>query len=191
MARTFPATLLDDDIKSNAERKVFDALRDQLSDEWTVFHSVSVIYRDHAQGARDDEGDFVLCHPGRGIVCLEVKGGGLECRHGSWFRLPLGAAKEPMRDPFTQALDHRYALKRKIEEQKGWKDRKLFLAHALAFPDISVHKLVLAPDAPPQIVLDRNDIGDISAAVERVLAYHEGSRDKREAPGARGVAMLE
>ncbi len=74
MARTFPRSLLDEDLKSNAERKVFEVLRDQLSDEWSVFHSASVIYRDHAEGARDDEGDFVLCHPERAIVCLEVKG---------------------------------------------------------------------------------------------------------------------
>jgi hypothetical protein len=191
MARTFPRTLLDDDIKSDAERKVFGALRDQLSEDWTVFHSASVIFRDHAEGARDDEGDFVLCHPERGIVCLEVKGGGLECRYGEWFRLPGGAAKERMRDPFGQALDHRYALARKIAEQDGWKDRKLFLVHALAFPDISVHKLVLAPDAPQEILLGRSDLDDMPAAIERVLAYHAGSRDKREAPGPEGVAMLE
>src|SRR5690242_18537832 len=123
MARTFPAQLMDDDLKSAAERKVFDAVRDQLPDDWTVFHSASVIFKDHAEGARDDEGDFVLCHPERGIVCLEVKGGGLECRHGEWFRLPAGAEKERMRDPFTQALDHKHALRRKIAEQPGWRDR--------------------------------------------------------------------
>ena len=192
MARTFPRTLLEEDLKSNAERKVFEALRDQLSDEWSVFHSASVIYRDHAQGARDDEGDFVLCHPDRGIICLEVKGGGLECQHGTFYRLPAGGGKrERMPDPFGRALDHRYALQRKIAEVDGWQDRRLFLIHALAFPDISVHKLVLGPDAPPQIIADRNDLSDMGAVIERVLAYHEGSRDKRVAPGPDGEAMLE
>lgn len=154
MARTFPRTLLDEDLKSDPERRVFEALRDQLPDEWSVFHSASVIYRDHAEGARDDEGDFVLCHPDRGIVCLEVKGGGLECRFGEWFRRS-GGEPERMRDPFSQALDHKHALKRKIAEVEGWKDRRLFLIHALAFPDIPVAALVLAPDAPPEIVLDQ------------------------------------
>jgi hypothetical protein len=192
VARTFPRTLLDEDLKSKAERKVFEALRDQLSDEWSVFHSASVIYRDHAQGARDDEGDFVLCHPDRGIICLEVKGGGLECQHGTFYRLPAGGGKrERMPDPFGRALDHRYALQRKIAEVDGWQDRRLFLIHALAFPDISVHKLVLGPDAPPQIIADRNDLSDMGAVIERVLVYHEGSRDKRVAPGPDGEAMLE
>ena len=192
MARTFPRTLLEEDLKSKAERKVFEALRDQLPDEWSVFHSASVIYRDHAQGARDDEGDFVLCHPDHGIVCLEVKGGGLECQHGTFYRLPAGGGpRERMRDPFGQALDHRYALQRKIAEVEGWEDDDLLLVHALAFPDISVHKLVLGPDAPPQIVADRNDLSDMAAVIERVLDYHEGSRDKRVAPGPEGEAMLE
>ncbi len=192
MARTFPRTLLEQDLKSKAERKVFEALRDQLSDEWSVFHSASVIYRDHAEGARDDEGDFVLCHPERAIVCLEVKGGGLECQHGAFYRLPSGGTpRERMPDPFAQALNHRYALQRKIAELEGWNDRRLFLIHALAFPDIPVHKLVLGPDAPPQIVADRNDLSDMAAVIERVLAYHEGSRDKRVAPGSEGEKMLE
>ena len=80
-----------------------------------MFHSASVIYRDHADGAQDDEGDFVLVHPERGIVALEVKGGGIECRHGEWFRLDRAGKPERMRDPFTQALDHRYSLERKLE----------------------------------------------------------------------------
>ncbi len=191
MARTFPRTLLDEDVKSKAERRVFQALRDQLPDEWSVFHSASVIYRDHAEGARDDEGDFVLCHPDRGIVCLEVKGGGLECQYGEWYRLRKGAPRERMRDPFSQAIDHRYALQRKIAEVPGWEERKLFLVHALAFPDIPVGKLVLAPDAPQEIVLDRNDLGDVGAFVDRLLSFHEGSRDKRTPPGPDAEAMLE
>jgi NAD(P)-dependent dehydrogenase (short-subunit alcohol dehydrogenase family) len=191
MARTFPRELLDEDLKSTAERKVFEALRDQLSDEWAVFHSASVIYRDHAEGARDDEGDFVLCHPDQGIVCLEVKGGGIECRHGAFYRLPAGGPRERMPDPFGRALNHRYALQRKIAEVDGWQDDRLFLVHALALPDISVHSLVLGPDAPPQIVADRNDLSDVGAFIDRVLAYHEGSRDRRVAPGPEGEAMLE
>ncbi len=50
-----------------------------------------------------------------------------------------------MADPFGRAPDHRYALERKIAEVEGWKSRRLFLVHAVAFPDISVHQLVLGP----------------------------------------------
>lgn len=189
MANAFPRTLLADEVKSKAEVKVFDALRDSLGDEWDVYHSVSWLIRDHAEGATDGEIDFVLCHPERGIVCLEVKGGGLECNHGEWSRI-AGGGKERMKDPFLQAIDHTHDLRRKIAAQKEWRHHGLFICHALAFPDISVHKLVLSPDAPAEIVIDRNGMNDIAAAIDRVLEFHAGSRDKREMPGSDGKRML-
>lgn len=185
-----PRTLLPSDVESKAEEKAFAALEAQLSDEWDVFHSAAVIYREDGKGAQDDECDFVLCHPERGIVVLEVKGGGIECRHGEWKRVARGGGTERMNDPFKQAADHRYSLQRKIDEVEGWRGKDLFLVHAQWFPDISVHELVLAPDAPPEIVLDRNDLDDVPAAIEKALAYHEGSREKRKAPGKAGASML-
>jgi hypothetical protein len=95
-----------------------------------------------------------------------------------------------MPDPFTRALDHRYALERKISEANGFGGKKLFIVHALALPDIVIHQLALAPDAPREILVDRSDLEDLAAAVERVLAYSEGSRDRRVMPAA-GEAMLE
>jgi hypothetical protein len=189
MAHMYPRTLLDAEVESAGEKRVFRVVRDGLDEKWDVFHSVSWMIRDPAEGARDGEIDFVLCHPERGIVCLEVKGGGIECQHGEWFRLVDGK-RERTKDPFKQALDHRYTLERKVAAVEGWKKRKLFIVHALAFPDITVHELVLAPDAPPEIVIDRNGLKDVPAALDRVLAYHAGAREKRELPGEEGAAML-
>lgn len=62
--------------------------------------------------------------------------------------------------------------------------------HALAFPDITVHELVLAPDAPHQIVIDRIELRDVPRAIEQVLTFHEGSRDGRSAPGDHGADVL-
>jgi hypothetical protein len=190
MAIMYPRTLLAADVKSEAEKRVFDIIRDGLSDEWEAYHSASWMLRDPAEGAKDGEIDFVLCHPDKAIVCLEVKGGGLECRHGEWFRIKDGG-RERMPDPFGQALDHRYDLGRKLEKSAlGRAARDVLIVHALAFPDITVHKLVLGPDAPPEIVIDRNDVKDIEPAVERVLDYHRGAREKRKPPGSAGADAL-
>ena len=189
MARMYPAELLLDDVKSRQERDMFDALRDELSDEWEVFHSASFMLRDHVTGADDDEVDFVLVHPDRAIVCLEVKGGGFQCRNGEFFRTKDGA-RERMKDPFQQALDHRYEFRRYLDAHAKGAGSDTFLVHALAFPDLSVHSLVLAPDAPHEIVIDRIEIREgMVSAIDKVLAYHEGSRDKRQAPGG-DVAKL-
>jgi hypothetical protein len=185
----YPKTLVADE-QNPSEVKVFASLRDGLSDEWEVFHSVSWMIRDHAEGSKDGEIDFVLCHPDEGILCLEVKGSGIECRHGEWSRLADGK-RERIKDPFKQALDHTYALRRKIEEQKEWKASNLFIAHALAFPQVTVHQLALAPDAPAEILIDRNDLkDDPEGSVRRALDFHRGSRDKRKAPGEEGAQML-
>src|SRR5215211_5612308 len=141
MARMHPRTLHSDDVKSAAEAKVFDLIRDRLDDDWEVFHSVSWVRRDNVEGALDGEIDFVLAHPRAGIVVLEVKGGDIDCRFGEWTRRVDGAA-ERMEDPFQQALDHRYDLQRLVG-RTDW-----LIAHCVAFPDVPVPKLKLAPDAP-------------------------------------------
>jgi AAA domain/Nuclease-related domain/UvrD-like helicase C-terminal domain len=189
MARMYPRTLLDDDVKSPAEGRVFGVLRDGLPDEWEAYHSASWMMRDSGKGALDDEVDFVLCHPEEGILCLEVKGGGIECRHGEWFRI-IDGKRARAKDPFAQALDHRYEFGRRLDRVEGIRPSDLFLVQGLSFPDITVHKLVLAPDAPPEIVIDRNDLAEVDEAIERVLAFHRGAREKRKPPGEKGATAI-
>ena len=187
----YPRTIVDADVKTESERKVFGLLRDQLPDEWEVFYSVSWIDRDPFEGARDGEIDFVLCRPDQPLVCLEVKGGGIECQHGAWYRTEPGGKRERIPDPFGQALDHRYDLERLLEKQPGWKRGKSLIAHALVFPFTSVHQLALAPDAPREILIDRREANDdLVAALDRALAYHRGARDKRALPGQDGVTAV-
>ena len=63
--------------------------------------------------------------------------------------------------------------------------------HAIALPDVTVHQLVLAPDAPREILLDRTDVREgIGPAIARVLDYHRGARERRRPPGEEGAAML-
>lgn len=189
MARTYPRSIIEDDLKSRAEGRVFELIRDGLDDDWEAYHAVSWIARDHAEGAIDGEIDFVLCHPEKAIVCLEVKGGDFECDGREFFRTVDGL-RERMRDPFRQALDHRYALERRLEAARPGLGRGLFLVHGLVLPDISVHSLVLAPDAPHQIVIDRIELRDLPGAIEGLLKYHRGSREKRRPPGAEGAGIL-
>jgi hypothetical protein len=109
VAIMYPRELLAGESKSRGEEKVFAALRDGLPDEWEAFHSASWIATDDGAGAVDGEIDFVLCHSDEGVVCLEVKGGSIECRAGEWSTVRDGQ-RQRMKDPFTQALDHRYDL---------------------------------------------------------------------------------
>src|SRR5918998_789027 len=100
MARMFPRRLLEDEVKSRGEITVFRALEAALPDDWEVFHSVGWVRRDSGSGAEDGEIDFVVAHPDHGILCLEVKGGDIECRHGEWLRRK-DSTWERARDPFA------------------------------------------------------------------------------------------
>lgn len=190
MATMYPRTLRPGGGHTQSEEKVFNTLRDNLSDEWHAFFSVGWVDRDPAEGADDGEIDFVLGHPEHGIVCLEVKGSGIECRHGEWSRIEPDRSRVGIKDPFKQALDHRYDLERKIDKIDGWKGKDLFIAHCLAFPQITIHQLSLAPDAPRELLIDRTELGSLDEAIARVVAYHRGARDKRKALGEDGIEML-
>ncbi len=171
---------------------VYHALAEGLGDEWRVYHGVSFLRRDHATGARPDEVDFVLVNPDRAIICLEVKGGGIESRGGEFLRI-TATGREHMPNPFTTALDHRFEFARFIDDHRPpVRTKEVFFVHALAVPDISVHAWQLAPDAPEEIVIDQIEMrGGMAGALAKVLAYHEGSRDTRVAPGAEMAGFLD
>src|SRR4051794_11579141 len=188
MAQMFPASLYPDDTRSRAEVKVYDAFRDQLGDDWDVFHSTSWTVRRGEKGSWDGEIDFVVSHSDHGFLCVEVKGGAVRftsdgrCERkekGSW--VPYGT------DPFDQAVGHTHALRRLINEMPGWRERRPLIGHAVSFPNISVGPIRMPPRAPRQIIIDRNDVREIEGAVLRAFAFHSGTRN--EAPGDRGRQM--
>ena len=189
MARMYPRTLHGDDLKSEAEGKVFKALEERLDDAWEVFHSMAWVVRDKDTGSDDGEIDFVLVHPEEGVLCLEVKGGGIECQHGEWYGIHAGK-RERIKDPFTQAVDHTYALRRKIGGMPAKGGGELLIGHGVAFPDISVHQLALAPDAPAELIVDRNELATIDESVARILAFHRGSGAGPWGPGVAGAKKL-
>jgi hypothetical protein len=186
----FPRTLLAGDGTSPGEAKVFAALRDGLDRSWDVFHSVGILRGGPGgEAARDAEVDFVLAHPEHGVVCLEVKGGDIECRHGEWLRRIDGTMRR-VTDPFAQVTAQHYALRDLLHERTGLAKQRLKLARGVVLADVPVHALVLGTDAPPEIVIDRHGVQDIAAAVHRVVAFAAGARDLRVAPDQEVVRDL-
>lgn len=77
---------------SQAERAVWAALAARLPAGWYGWHSLRVRDRNGYEG----EGDFVLAHPERGLLVLEVKGGSIEQRDGLWFQNGRPMEKAPL-----------------------------------------------------------------------------------------------
>src|SRR3954447_25634499 len=130
-----------------SEQRVFAVLR-QLSDDWTVFHSVGWQSERHGRQG-DGEADFLLLHR-KGLLVLEVKGGSIDIHDGQW----MSNAKS-IRDPFQQALDSRKALQRYVLE-KIPDVGSLHTGHAVCFPDVRLRQRSLGAEAPPVLTIDRD-----------------------------------
>ena len=81
MARMIPS-VISPEIKSNAERKIFEWFRDDPETEgWVVLHSLGIAnHRTVLYG----ELDFFVIAPKLGVFALEVKGGRVSCNEGIW-----------------------------------------------------------------------------------------------------------
>lgn len=158
--------LKEDQPSEDSESKVAIALR-ALPDDWIVFHHVSwQSKRGGRQG--DGEADFLVLHPKRGLLVLEVKGGGVEIHDGRWSSINRRGERNDIKNPFEQATDSKHAL-------LGWL-RELGLAgrarigHAVAFPHmLTLPNFGLA--GSPAISLASPDLGAIVRSIDRCFDH--------------------
>lgn len=103
------------DNKSKAELKVFDALSECFCDDdfCFAFHSVNITNNPYKLTS---EADFVvLCE--YGLFVLEVKGGRIISQNGKWFTINKNNEELQIQNPFKQAKDAFYFIRKKIKEQ--------------------------------------------------------------------------
>jgi hypothetical protein len=182
MARMIP-TPIARETKSDAERLLYDALRDALDDDYVVFHSVAWQGVNGEGRRRDGEADFVIAHPRLGILVLEVKGGAIrhDPRDGRWISTGRGGRDVHIHDPFAQARESKYALRDAlVSAEPALKSGRFNLGHAVAFPDVVIGDALLRPDQPRQIVLDKADLADVAAWIARAMDYWQ-SKAPRDA----------
>ena len=128
--------------RSNAEKRIFDLLKnDPDTESWIALHSLGLSARaDKPYG----EIDFVVIIPGGGIICLEIKGGGISCANGIWATTDKhGQVHTMTRSPFMQAREGMFALREAMEFHFGSNHNvmKCTIGYIVVFPDV---------DAPPQ-----------------------------------------
>lgn len=137
MAKMIPP-ILHPSIKSNAERKIFDILKNtQGTDEWIVLHSLALT---SVKNKLYGEIDFILLIPYKGIFVLEVKGGRVKREKGVWlFKNRFGEVTQKTEGPFEQVKNATFSL---INEIKFRRDQlhqnidHIFFSWGVMFPDI-------------------------------------------------------
>lgn len=169
-----------DDDDPDSERTIFDLLQeDANADGWVILHSI----RPNVSGRRRRrEIDFLVLIPDRGVLCLEVKGGGFEVEDGVWRR--PNSPEERTESPINQAESAMYQLKNELDNVFGneWQDSELPLGCVVIFTDTNWPQGIRDPDRPviglPQLLKE-----DRVTLAEQLGSIMQGIRE--ETPQAR------
>lgn len=172
MARMIPAVPVNN-IAHDSEALVYAALEGGLSKKYTVFHSypwLRLWRGDEGRALLEGEADFVVVHPERGLLVLEVKGGKVHHEDGRWHRRVRDSLK-PIRDPFEQARRNMHALLSIIKEYSGGALGRDDLAHGYAvwFPHLDYNG-TLPANTHADIVLTQRHLDDPGPAVRAALS---------------------
>lgn len=196
MAIVFPEHLpkyVTDDPARDGEKKVYAAL-ETLPDSYHVYYSVHWQKISNELGMAEGEADFVITHANKGIIVLEVKGGGIDfdAQNGTWVSQSRSKNTHVINDPIMQGSRNHHELQKKLESLPGWPDRLINIQHAVCFPDIRVtQKQFLKVDLPREMIIDANDLDQITISIEQLFASCFGKKMSNGAPGPACLALVE
>ena len=125
------------DSRRSAEVKVFKALQVQLSDEWEVYYSRPWWGLNPTGGEADGEADFVVVHPDRGVLFIEVKGGAItyEPEKDQWFSKDRLGIRYKIKDPVMQALTCKHQFLKLFKQEKDWPKGFIRMRHGVLLTD--------------------------------------------------------
>jgi len=154
----------------DSEIKTAESLS-KLSNDWHIIHSVSWQgERDNRQG--DGEADFVIASAQVGVICIEVKGGGVHLEDGKWKTVNRFGKTISIKDPFRQVTASKSKLYNFFQSELNL---NIPTMHAVVFPDITITDS-LSLSAPREIMLDREDLINISDSIGRVIRHWKNRR---------------
>ena len=178
MARCIPANI-DPETKSNAEKKIFSALKRMPdTDDWVVLHSVALA--DHPTQSQG-EADFVIVIPNKGIIVLEVKGGGISFSDGIWFSCDRNLNLYQIKNPQQEANEAMHAIRDYIAKKQAFGNRLQYalFEYGVVFPDTEIGDNLSIPDLARAQIADITDCADI----KRFLLHLADYGAKKKAPG--------
>ena len=172
---TFIPPYMGEEIKSNAEKKMYDVLQELDMDDTYVLHSLGLPKH---QSKIYGEIDFVVVCK-RGVACLEIKGGRVECREGKWFFIDrYGVERQKPEGPFAQVTCNMFSLltelKNKFQNNPHFKG--LLVASGVVFPDIEFKST--SQEIIPEIVYD-NTTESITDYINKVFDYWEQRQHRK------------
>ena len=160
----FDLSLIDND----GEKRVFESLK-KLSNEYTVIHSwkwTKGKYDNYSDRAKFTEADFVIIHPSKGIIVVEVKGGYPSIKQGQWY-YQNGI---PMQDPVEQANRSMFRLKDSVS--KVYSVNAVNFYSSVWFPSIPFQSIPsnLPENCKKDFILTGDDLFEVEKGLSRIYS---------------------
>ncbi|MBQ7551523.1 MAG: NERD domain-containing protein [Bacteroidales bacterium] len=156
---------------SDGEQIVYEALRQGLNDNYTVFHSF-VWLGNEKQRRSEGEADFVILHPTHGILAIEVKAGGIAYREGNWIQINRHTGEEKIIAPLGQAAESQHHIVNLLRQRLPNLMPRPIVGRAAWFTSVVLdRKLPLPPSASLSILLDERDLDKPEEGLKKVFAF--------------------
>lgn len=162
--------------KLSAEIRIYELLRDQLGFGWTVFYDVAWLGLTHPdQGPRDGQIDFIVAHPKKGVLLIEVKGGRIRFDGPSqqWISTDRNGEDHEI-DPFSQVRSSKYGLLNKLRSLPSLRAKWIQLSHCVCFPSSAKPQHAVTPEALPEIIIGSDDLNRPQRRIEKILQFSHG-----------------
>lgn len=159
-----------------AERAVWEALREQLPDDAALFYAVRL-----TEGDRHQEIDLLVAWPGVGIAAIEVTGRLTQGDTGTIPRVTTGTI--PRVGPDTGIVEEvrseRHMLQRILEERRSPAARTRTV-HMVALPHTPVPSGWEAPFLPRALVIDQAEMGKAAERIRAAIKEYGTERPGRD-----------
>lgn len=147
-----------------SEKKVFEILRDSLSDNDAIFTNLKITDAQYG----DVEIDLVLLIKDRGCMVVEIKGGHIAFDGQEWIQSDRNETRKIY--PHDQAIKAMYSLRTYLRNK--WSQGNLKTEWVVAFPDSAIPN-VQSPSLPTARIIDKNELIHGISKIRGILGNQE------------------
>jgi hypothetical protein len=192
--RTLPQWVLQDP-RRGAECDVYSRLGQVLDDSWSVYYSRPWWGISRTGGEIDGEADFVVAHPAKGVLFLEVKGGLVshDPKTSRWTSRDRFGVTHGIKDPVQQAMKSKHELLKKFRTMASWPTERVRLRHGVILPDCEPKAKEPVGSYEQQLFCFSTQLRDRLAEwiADRLDSHADDGRDIEVGPGKTGIAAID
>jgi hypothetical protein len=154
---------------SDGESIVYKALQ-KLDNSYIVLHSYHWL-GEECRHRSEGEVDFLVLHPGQGILAIEVKAGGISYHDGTWLQINRHDQTQKEINPLGQAAESQYRIL-SLLRRKFYQTDCPMVCRAAWFPSVILNKNIPLPlEADRVILLDEDSLANPKQALDQAFAF--------------------